>query len=144
MFSYNILICQSIPQLRLLGSQSHVYLMSCENCSLGALTKRVSVAATHSKAFSPFTTQCSIEKQKLRRSHTECKHAKWDSSGRNMSIFQVPSRPADLYTVLVQVYHIEEEENTEQKSFIHSGITARHSNNSAQLIYKSKIKTIKC
>jgi len=41
-----------------------------------------------------------------------------------MSIFQVPSRPADLYTVLVQVYRIEEEENTEQKKNKVSSIQA--------------------
>lgn len=40
-----------------------------------------------------------------------------------MSIFQVPSRPADLYTVLVQVYRIEEE-NTEQKKNKVSSIQA--------------------
>lgn len=65
-----------------------------------------------------------------------------------MSISQVPSRPADLNTVLVQVYNLGEEANTEQekkkKGFIHSGIIARHSNNSAQFIYRGKIKTSTC
>lgn len=32
-----------------------------------------------------------------------------------MLIFQVPSRPADLNTVLVQVYNLGEEANTEQE-----------------------------
>lgn len=121
---------------------------------MGALTKHVSVAATHSKVFSlPQSSAALKNKTKQnktnnkKRSCTECKCAKGNSGGRNTLIFQVPSGPADLNTVLVQVYNLGEEANTEQekkKKFIHSGIIARHSNNSAQLIYRGKIKTTTC
>lgn len=65
-----------------------------------------------------------------------------------MSISQVPSRPADLNTVLVQVYNLggggKYRTGKKKKGFIHSGIIARHSNNSTQLIYRGKIKTTTC
>lgn len=154
MFFYNILICQSVPQLWLLGSHCHVYLMSCENCFLWGHWQSVFQWQQHTVKHFPFHNpvqhwKTKWKENKKKKSHRVYKRAKWNSGGRNMSIFQVTSRPADLNTVLVQVYHLGEE-NTEQgrkkkkKSFICSGIIARHSNNSAQLIYRSKIITTTC
>lgn len=153
MFFYNILICRSVPQLGLLGSHCHVYLTSCENCFLWAHWQSMFQWQQHIVKYFPFhnpvqhwrTKQNKTSNKK--RSCTECKCAKGNSGGRNTLIFQVPSGPADLNTVLVQVYNLGEEANTEQekkKKFIHSGIIARHSNNSAQLIYRGKIKTTTC
>ena len=150
MFFYNILLCQSVPQLWLLGSHCHVYLVSCENCFLWGQWQSTFQRQPHTVKHFPFHNPVQHWKTKWKKkkksSRRGCKRAEWNSSGRNMSVFQVPSRPADLNTTLV--HHLGEEENTEQsktkKSFIHSGIIPRHSNNSAQLIYRSKIITTAC
>lgn len=74
MFFYNILICQSVPQLWLLGSHCHVYLPHelWKLFSLGALTKCVSVAAPQSKAFSlPQSSAALKSKTKTKKEVTQ-------------------------------------------------------------------------